>query len=327
MKFQNSKIWIGSDPDLCKKVQEKLFQLGYTWASGHKQIRYLNETMSIIIGSKDFVRGNVDKESFTSNFKEYQELTLEELGIEEEKTEFVVGKWYKYNEHIGKFLDYKDGIFRVSEYIYNKQYYKNTSNWGYKDEDSKRTLLTDLSEIQEYLPERHPDLIIKEEEDLTGRYIKALVDKPDGGNVLEGEVGLITKQDFIYIYVDFPSQNKYIIGTKEINGNYEILPKDYSPEDSSIPEYVECISNEHWKGIGDDPYNFIVGKIYKWKELHDGTIATLNKNFDYWNKEFKISTKEAYDKQNSKSDMKAVQEEQLLENLIIKKLGIYKKDL
>jgi hypothetical protein len=75
---------------------------------------------------------------------------------------FIVGKWYKYN---GWYIKYKEtgekGIFRSSEEIniYNN-YFKGVGQFG--NADSSKVLLKDLTEIQPYLPDNHPDKINKE---------------------------------------------------------------------------------------------------------------------------------------------------------------------
>ena len=51
-------------------------------------------------------------------FVEYEEF------MKAYKPQFIVGQWYKYNNHIGKFYSYDNGIFQVSEYIYKKRYFK-----------------------------------------------------------------------------------------------------------------------------------------------------------------------------------------------------------
>jgi len=74
---------------------------------------------------------------------------------------FEVGKWYKYNNYIGKFAGEKDGLFTVSEYIHNNKFndVKDYHNkWG-KIDDYQKILLEDLSEIQEWLPDGHVDKI------------------------------------------------------------------------------------------------------------------------------------------------------------------------
>lgn len=76
------------------------------------------------------------------------------------KLQFIVGKWYKYNNWYLKYSGHsKDGIWQASETIDNNKnhVYRDNGNFGY-DTDSEKILLTDLSEILEYLPENHPDL-------------------------------------------------------------------------------------------------------------------------------------------------------------------------
>jgi hypothetical protein len=82
--------------------------------------------------------------------------------LKESKPEFIVGKWYKVNIDVlsyKKFLRLENNRFYWSEEIY--QYYPNnikynaTQDW--LDSSFKFTLLTDLSEIQLYLPDGHVD--------------------------------------------------------------------------------------------------------------------------------------------------------------------------
>jgi hypothetical protein len=63
-----------------------------------------------------------------------------------------------------------------------------------------------------------------------GRYIKALIDYPNGGNVKKGEIGQIVRHD----EVNFPSQKNYAISTTLDPSRYELLPVDYVP----TPPYV-----------------------------------------------------------------------------------------
>ncbi len=74
---------------------------------------------------------------------------------------FEVGKWYKYNSGYKKFSKLENNRFYYSEDIYrsNYKYYKNL-NWCC--ESLGIILLTDLTEIQEYLPDGHVDKINKE---------------------------------------------------------------------------------------------------------------------------------------------------------------------
>ena len=76
------------------------------------------------------------------------------------KPKFEVGKWYKYNDWYIKYFEHSsDGIWKSSEEINAEGKYRNCfSNFGCND---NKQLLTDLSEIQQYLPDGHEDKIIK----------------------------------------------------------------------------------------------------------------------------------------------------------------------
>jgi hypothetical protein len=63
-----------------------------------------------------------------------------------------------------------------------------------------------------------------------GRYIKALIDRPNGGDVKKGEIGQIIGIGS----VDFPSQKDYCISNTLDPSRYELLPVDYVP----TPRYV-----------------------------------------------------------------------------------------
>jgi hypothetical protein len=79
------------------------------------------------------------------------------------------------------------------------------------------------------------DIELAEPASLVGRYIKALVDHPDGGIVKKGEIGRIISEKV----VDFPSQNDYWITFPLITSLYELLPVDYYellPIDDDVPK-------------------------------------------------------------------------------------------
>jgi hypothetical protein len=77
---------------------------------------------------------------------------------------------------------------------------------------------------------RPKDIKLIEPASLIGRYIKALVDYPNGGSVKKGEIGRIIREQA----VDFPSQKCYCISTTLDLSRYELLPLDYVP----TPHYV-----------------------------------------------------------------------------------------
>jgi len=106
------------------------------------------------------------------NKNNYPFKTLSEIGItvntkKDTNPEFIVGKWYDFDnpDYVGKsyakFLklskDDEYEYFHFSEYIGNKKYEKFKGDW-FSSNCTKK--LTDLSEIQEFLPLGHPDKII-----------------------------------------------------------------------------------------------------------------------------------------------------------------------
>lgn len=100
----------------------------------------------------------------SSKIAEYGIETLEfsQLDFEEE---FVEGSWYKYNGWFLKFQTIiKGNTFIASETIDPNGVYENRENEGFTcgDADKTKVLLTDLSEIQPFLPSNHQDLIKKD---------------------------------------------------------------------------------------------------------------------------------------------------------------------
>lgn len=78
---------------------------------------------------------------------------------------------------------------------------------------------------------------------LEGRYIQALVDRPNAGAVKKGEIGIIKSLDsFGKPYeVDFPSQSRYgIIYEGEKCTRYRVLPEWFSP-DKEVKQSQEYI--------------------------------------------------------------------------------------
>lgn len=75
----------------------------------------------------------------------------------EKEVEFEVGKWYRYDDWYLKYLKHDDGLFIASEYISSDRIYsKGQSYFGSNDENKS---LCSIEEIQQYLPEGHPDKI------------------------------------------------------------------------------------------------------------------------------------------------------------------------
>ena len=77
---------------------------------------------------------------------------------------FIVGEWYKKSSSTYiKFKKIEGGIFIASDDILYNKYDGKGGKYGQIAENTYE-LLEDLSEIQEYLPKGHPDLLpIKED--------------------------------------------------------------------------------------------------------------------------------------------------------------------
>lgn len=94
------------------------------------------------------------------------------------------------------------------------------------------------------------------DQNLVGRYIKALIDKPHGGAVKAGEYGIITDVSDELIgtgHANFPSQSCYSF-YQLLNDSlkkYELMPEGWSPV---VPKYVKCIKATAY---------CLVGKVYK----------------------------------------------------------------
>lgn len=71
---------------------------------------------------------------------------------------------------------------------------------------------------------RYCDFMIKH--NLKGRKVRALIDRPNAGMVLKGEIGIITSTSGS-IYVDFPSQQGYILNGGIDESKIELLPPDF----------------------------------------------------------------------------------------------------
>jgi hypothetical protein len=74
------------------------------------------------------------------------------------KQNFIVGRWYKYKDWYIKYKETVGGIFKCSEQINDDRKY-NKYDGFFGEADHNKVLLEDLSEIQQYLPDGHPDKI------------------------------------------------------------------------------------------------------------------------------------------------------------------------
>lgn len=221
--------------------------------------------------------------------------------------QFEADKWYKMlnppsSSHYVKNWFNNDGLDGFEETISFGSYNVSGGNYG-RIGSYKYELLTDLSEIQQFLPSGHPDKLP------TFKFnIGDIVNGKEGGWQFcnpESKDALKSIKSIKFSFNDIVVNRKYTNNTNwyklSDGGNWiteeglELVEK----ENSVIPEYVECISTKS----NCNDYN--VGKIYKVE--NDSVItdsgylpcAKLSKDLlNYYDVyDFKPSTKEAYENQ------------------------------
>lgn len=180
--------------------------------------------------------------------------------INDMKPTFEVGKWYKYNGWYIKYLKHSDsGAWISSEEIDCDCKYRKTNNpYGGKNVDSNKILLTDLSEIQQYLPDGHPDKIVKPNELTLEQWIK---------NTKSLNLNIYELEDYInnddtcpdYIYKQFEKlyPKEYDEGADSIA---QILYDEWSTEKQAKPDNnSETFKAGDWIVITKSEHNWASG--------------------------------------------------------------------
>jgi len=163
----NCKIWIGHNPELSKKVQHRAFELGYKWIM--QQIttpKYINSYVLFFNDDKTISTRTtiITKDQFDEDYR--KEILYTDLFEEKLDTELIVGKWYKTKS--GSYVKYKETentIFVASEYFMYHDHTTLCKEGKFGKANIKDFKEVSLEEIQQYLPEGHPDKIIKVKEE------------------------------------------------------------------------------------------------------------------------------------------------------------------
>lgn len=198
--------------------------------------------------------------------KGYREITTEEFykiaGVVTEVHDaltFKVGRWYKYNNWYIKYKKHDKGFWTSSEEIDDDNNYRKTiSTFGGFNSDHQKILLTDLSEIQPYLPDGHPDKIVEQKRFKKGDYI---VITECNAKSYNGKLNHCYKLignnfnigDYDRIPLDEPNNKKARLATPEEITEYNRLGKPYDvttllqkkAEQESFPKYVRIISDKN----------------------------------------------------------------------------------
>ena len=217
------------------------------------------------------------------------------------KPQFIVGQWYKTKKYYVKCIKHINGKMTCSNLIRNDEFrdFKNSYYTFESDIPSgyKWELLTDLSEIQEFLPQGHPDkqLDIKQiQEECKKRFpigckFRCANTKNQSTLIQDNSVYKIISDSFIWA-----SSGQ---GCLYYEGKYAELIE--TPEVIS-PEYVECVIEDSCIEIGKI---YQVDKNLGFKYADDiKPVYYLVENYrtPYYQSHFRPSTKSAYDLQNLK---------------------------
>lgn len=191
-----------------------------------------NETK--ITEGKNYTLGNeISFEQFLELYPEYKE---------EAKPKFEIGKWYKNLGsdlcHIAKFSGWDGNTMKASEYIYTKSNipYCGLASDNFTSDYKNAELLIDLSEIQEYLPDGHPDKIL---ETPTPEVVYCETQEEwDFIRSLYGQVKIPLNTSMPYLRVDVPRNGSN--GTYDNpNPNYKIYPfKEWCDKFGHKPDFM-----------------------------------------------------------------------------------------
>lgn len=223
---------------------------------------------------------------------------------------FEVGKWYKIKLYENSYFKF-EGLGNYGSYntihcvdrIWKGNYVSSNTISNSEAENSS-VLLTDLSEIQSFLPEGHIDKIVKElpkeKENLLEKAKKLYPVGTKFRSPFNNAEYTVTQNNHLYTI----GNGEYIITVSTDKGNGSILPNGASvwsersgwgeiiKQEEIVPEYVECIK------YASTDNEYIVGKIYKVENRKVRTeqgylgMQELPKSLlnHYQNTDFKIST-------------------------------------
>lgn len=264
---------------------------------------------------------------FKHNINGFPVKTLKELGINQQNTQqYEVGRWYKYmSPHLKKdcwYVKYSnlqpvfdrfyyDEVICLDKSIASHKY-GYTKKHDYSIFSCNPVLLTDLEIIQQYLPEFHPDKLVKQElkqpsykyevvhcetqEQWNFVTKKLNYEWQRGWNILKQTDGycINVKQATHGSLTWYKDNNSLIYSFNEWCNKFGHSP-DFMNKKQEIPEYLEVLQRFFCEKDQ-------IGKIYKTTEafpIHLKYCQKLNWEEAYLKNQscFKSSTKEAYEAQ------------------------------
>lgn len=149
-----------------------------------------------------------------------------------EITSFEEGKWYKKDSWTS--IAARCSKTSDSEFVYDKcisaagKVLSNTFCNSYTKKDFKSFTEISNGVVEPFLSSS--DVEEKPKVNLTGRWIKALMNYPDGGVVQKEEYGIIKVHHDNDLRVNFPRHDCYVIRDFDRKGHkYELMPKGFIP--------------------------------------------------------------------------------------------------
>ena len=103
----------------------------------------------------------------------------------------------------------------------------------------------------------------KKEEDVDpyiGKYVEALVDRPNYGSVKKGEIGLITRKKGVEYFIDFPSQCDYMMSIQSLKNTDICKILDKLPSEKVEIPKDESLVGRKIVALIDEPCGGIVKK-------------------------------------------------------------------
>lgn len=227
---------------------------------------YFRRGYDVIVNYYHYVRNN-NFQYYNQKFDStYTEISLEQfkkwvLKKEEVQLTFEIGKWHKFTKEKGFYL--KPLNFLNNEFIgnaigSNKNYYEN-HKWRSPNRGDY-IIITDLSEIQQHLPEGHVDKI----ETMNTSNLEDFVDFDNIDGISKGDTILLKhtggaythfhpEKDKQYTVLGFTKRNDFIIKNKEFkpsfdSNSYLILLEDkdgqyFTTFGGDYTSYIEKVNN------------------------------------------------------------------------------------
>ena len=226
-----------------------------------------------------------------------------ELPNQKNTPQFEIGKWYKITiEGYIWFLKIKSfnsfSGYLTFENLDNENKYHSIGNININNENWKTIkfeLLTNLSKIQQYLPDNHPDKIVKQESNMfkKGDYIVTLVDytaiirnnlifkQKENSKYLNVENDGTNPGNF-WVGIEYNDKHLWRYATSEEIVEYDKLDKPYDVTTLQKKQYdyevVHCKTQKEWDFVlsKDNPFKKLDVSEINWNFYKENSVIFIN---------------------------------------------------